>query len=254
MVCKFSGYVIIGVMDKHNSASIIDAINRNINSKSGAARTIHPDAGLEFTSKKLRKWCEERKTELREPTANYPEQHGAVERFWTDLKEAFRRINDFSKWEAELHKIVHNHNCRINKTTGFSPYQLWCGGPPNSVIMNHVRQQSEPPSDKSATPWDDIILAADSLTKQAAANGNTTRRNRVAKLKSRKRPRKKLKIGQTVYVHRPVSGNSPDVRLGRPKTFARTNHEGKIIKCNHPFYTVKIGNKKQQYHMKQSNT
>lgn len=251
MVCKFSGYVTVCVTEKRNSTSIINAIRHNINYRSGPATTIHPDAGLEFTSKKLKTWCDQQGTKLRQPTANYPQQHGAVERFWIDLKEAFRRLKDFSKWEMELHKIVYNHNCRINETTGYSPHQLFYGGPPNSVLANHIRQQSEPPSSQPTKPREDIMLATGSLIKQAAANGNATRRNRVAKLnkKSRQRPKKRLNEGQIVYVYRPVSGNAPDVAQGRPKTFARTNYKGKIVKCNHPFYTVQVKHKKVQYHI-----
>jgi hypothetical protein len=98
----------------------------------GAVETITTDMGTQFMSEVFQSMSKLLGIQHIHTTAYNPAANGTCERVNRDLKATLtiytnRYGND---WTRYLPLITHAHNCRVHKTTGFSPYHLVFGREP----------------------------------------------------------------------------------------------------------------------------
>ena len=236
-VDAFTGYAIVMVMPTRSTASLIRALEEHILTRFGTPATFTADEAKEFVSVKFKDWCRENTIQFRHPLGYYPQQNGTTENWWIKLEQGFRNLHDFAAWEEELRRFTFAQNCRAHDTTGCSPFELFHGGPANTALANLIAKDSNVSAALQPARYRQIMRrAAVARETMAAANANTTRRQRAAQLNQRsKAPPAQYNVGDAVqYYVEPRKGtdNRPRFAVPRWKT-------GTVTAVNDVAITVK---------------
>lgn len=188
-VDAFSSYGIVMVMPSRSTANIVKALDEHVVYKYGPPSTLRMDQAKEFTSEAFKLWAGRWEISADQPAGYYPPQHGATERWWNYIQAGFRNQTDITKWRDTLLQTVFSRNCTKNSTTGYRPFDLFHGGPPNTPLANRIRNcenwinQVDPPS---PSEYCELLMAASASAKElAAGTANTTRRQRAARLNAK---------------------------------------------------------------------
>ena len=85
------------------------------------------DNAAYFTSEELRRWCEQKGIEQLFIAPHRHESVGLVERFQQTLVDRLRKmvLDRGGSWGDHLEDAVRLINQTVNRTTGFSPQELW---------------------------------------------------------------------------------------------------------------------------------
>ena len=230
MVDRFSRFATFAVLERRNADSIIAALDEHF-SLFGPPKRLTVDGGKEFLSAATRAWLRRQGTAVREPLPYYPQAAGSVERLWSVIKGALRRMTSMHHWRAELRQCMFQYNTVVRRATQSSPYLLFFGGAPNSQVHRHAQ---------AAGHYEDLDLPAEAIAIQsvlaegieahrstAAAGGNLQRANTAITLNRSGIPPPNVDVGQPVWYYQDISGNSEGA-ADRPRPALRTWRPGVV--------------------------
>uniref|UniRef100_A0A1I8B3U1 RNA-directed DNA polymerase n=1 Tax=Meloidogyne hapla TaxID=6305 RepID=A0A1I8B3U1_MELHA len=131
-VDHFSKYVIAVPIPDKSAESIAKALVENVILIYGAPKRIHSDRGKEFLNSIIKEITNTLKIE-QTVTAGYdPNANGLVERINQIIIGMLKRSTASNwTWPERLPYLIFAYNSTPSETTGFSPYNLILGKPPN---------------------------------------------------------------------------------------------------------------------------
>ena len=122
------------LIDK-STAAIIQAVWASWLRIFGKPKEILTDNAKEFTSQEFTEFCNLMRSRHVLTSVYHPQSNGKNERSHIILKEYIRCYQTAEKpWDLLLPQAMLNYNCTINRSTGYTPFELQLGYEPNSIF------------------------------------------------------------------------------------------------------------------------
>ena len=136
MLDGFSRFLIAVPIPNKFASTVAKAIHRNLFAKFGLCRVIQSDRGKEFQSGILQGICDQYGIKLVQTTAGRPNCNGRIERVHGSLNRLIaKHINQNQKnWCELVEAMVYTYNSTVHSSTGYSPFELWCGRQPLTPV------------------------------------------------------------------------------------------------------------------------
>lgn len=128
-------YVMCEPLIDKSTAAIIQAFWASWLRIFGRPKEILTDNAKEFTSLEFSEFCDLMKSKHVLTSVYHPQSNGKNERSHIILKEYLRCYQTTENpWDLILPKAMLNYNCTINRSTGYTPFELQLGYEPNSIL------------------------------------------------------------------------------------------------------------------------
>ena len=131
----FTKYALAIPTRNQTSKVIAETLWDNLICHYGWPRRLHIVQGRDFKSRVISELCKmEEITKTR--TSPYHPQGNPVERYNRTLLDMLCTLHDSQKseWRKYVRQMTHAYNCRINESTGYSPYYFMFGRHPRLPV------------------------------------------------------------------------------------------------------------------------
>ncbi|XP_020294887.1 uncharacterized protein LOC109860298 [Pseudomyrmex gracilis] len=128
-------YILVEPLIDKSTAAIIKALWHSWLRYFGKPKEFLSDNALEFISNEFKTLCDRLNSKHILTSIYHPQSNGKNERSHIILTEYTRHyINEQEQWDMILSQAMLTYNCTINKTTGYTPYELQFGREPNHIF------------------------------------------------------------------------------------------------------------------------
>ena len=134
----FTKWVEVVPMPDQAATRIVSAITK-IFCSLGIPEVLHSDQGQNFESLLLRETLKAFGAKKSHTTAYHPQGDGLVERFNHSLFQMLRSyVETKEEWENHLPLILYAYRTAIHSSTGFTPFELMYGRPPQQAPFEQM--------------------------------------------------------------------------------------------------------------------
>ena len=189
----FTKFVQVYATRNKSALACADKLYNDLILKYGLPTRIHHDQGTEFNNALFKRLHQLAGIKQSRTTPYHPEGNGQTERMNKTIINMLKTLEEEEKkdWARHLSKLSFAYNVTVNKTTGFSPYELMFGRKPRLPI-DSIFQLDPEISDKGvkksyvkfAREWSESMQQAfDIASKNADKSGKYNKEHYDKKLK-----------------------------------------------------------------------
>ena len=192
--------------------------------KLGIPKRLHSDKGRCFENSVIQELCKMYNITKSRTSPYHPQGNAQCERYNRTLHDLLRTLDEEKKqkWPDFIHELTFMYSCTPHSSTGYSPYQLFFGRPPN-LPLDHIFQfQDEPVKRHRVKLQETYKRAMDRI--QLKSKQRKSRHDKKAKSHE-------LHIGNYVLLRNRVLGRNKIQDMWNPtpyKVIARIESDGSV--------------------------
>jgi transposase InsO family protein len=132
----FSKFVLTVPTRDQTAKTVAKVLVRDLFQRLGIPKRIHSDRGKSFENKIMIELCDMYNVEKSRTSPYHAQGNGQCERYNRSMHNLLKTLEAEKKknWPEHIQNLTFMYNCTPHSTTGFCPYHLFFGRPPNLVI------------------------------------------------------------------------------------------------------------------------
>ena len=216
-ICYFTKYVELIPLSDIKASTVATAFVQNIICRHGSPNFLHSDRGSNYLSNIITETCKLLDISKTQTTSYNPQCNGQSERMMRSVKEMLSKyLDDTKTWHNYLPFIQFAYNTAPSvDTTDYTPFFLVHGRHPKTPFDTTL-----PSLDINKTAQEYIISLLEELevARKIAKELLEIRKSEMLKKANRNRDNPTFKVGDIVYLYKPVLIPGLSRKLNRPWT------------------------------------